>query len=183
MLIREMHLGFDPTFRNASVLKPVISSAIEIETMLDLETDLNRNRKIYDLVTAIRSDMPAPQDVNAVPFDEFVAGYLLSPSRLPGATFIALDTVSGEYVGFSDLLDYGNNRLMAGLTGVRREYRGRGIASALKKYGCWFARAHGYNGITTFNAADNTAIAAVNKTFGFIEMFSWLHYEKLVSDE
>ncbi len=94
----------------------------------------------------------------------------------------AVNTDSGEYVGFSDLFDDGKNGMMAGLTGVRREYRNRGIATALKLSGFRYASANGFKSITTFNSAENAAIAAVNKHLGFIEKFTWLHFEKHVSE-
>jgi RimJ/RimL family protein N-acetyltransferase len=182
MSITELYLHIESACADQPVPKPKSDSGIEIATMLSLEADPNRNRKLYDLVMAIRNDIPTPQPTTPVTFNEFVTGFVLSPSRLPEATFVAVDGANNEYVGISDLFNDGNNGLMAGVTGVRREYRKRGIASALKELGFRYARSHGFNGITTFNTAENAAIAAVNKHLGFIEKFTWLHFEKQVSN-
>jgi RimJ/RimL family protein N-acetyltransferase len=182
MSITELHLRLESACADQPVPKPISDNGIEIATMQSLEADPNRNRKLYDLVMAIRNDIPTPQPMTPITFTEFVTGFVLSPSRLPEATFVAVDGYTSEYVGISDLFNDGNNGLLAGLTGVRREYRKRGIASALKEFGFKFARSHGFNSITTFNAAENTAIAAVNKHLGFTERFTWLHFEKQVSN-
>lgn len=186
MSIVEQHLQLKATHINDL---PIPESILEhgevtivIKTMLDLEKDPNRDRKIYELVTELRADIPAPQPITTVPFSEFVDGFIKAPSRQEDATFIALNMKTREYVGTSDLFIDGNSGLIAGLTGVRREYRRRGIALALKQHGIKYARDRGYNRITTFNATENAAIRAVNKRFGFVEVFTWLHYEKQVSD-
>jgi GNAT superfamily N-acetyltransferase len=183
MSIRELYLDLEPRWIDPTVPKLELENGIEIETMRSLEADPNRNRKLYDLVTTIRSDVPAPQPITAVTFTEFVTGYLSSPSRLPEATFVAVDVNNGDYVGISDLFNGGNSGMLAGLTGVRREYRKRGIANALKQFGFRYACSNGFISITSFSAAENAAIAAVNKRLGFVERYAWLHFEKHVSNE
>jgi ribosomal protein S18 acetylase RimI-like enzyme len=196
MSIKELHLNiasFQQDNRQGSVISDFSNdkymfhlcqeaTGISIGTMQSMAADVNCNRKLYQLVSEIRQDMPTPQPASAVPFEEFVAGFLSAPTRMPEATFIAVGAGNGEYVGFSDLFDDGKNGLMAGLTGVRREYRNRGIASALKQRGLHYAVRNGFDNITTFNAVENAAILAVNTRLGFKEKFTWLHFEKHVSN-
>ncbi len=87
MSIKELKLNL--TSSRARPLIPMDDiHGITIETMDSLESDPNRNRRIYTLINEIRSDMPTPQLVNAVPFDEFLTSFLLAPSRLPDAAFV-----------------------------------------------------------------------------------------------
>ncbi len=53
------------------------------------------------------------------------------------------------------------------MTGVRREYRGRGIALALKLLAIRFARSVGAQEITTSNDSLNAPMLAVNRKLGY----------------
>jgi predicted GNAT superfamily acetyltransferase len=64
------------------------------------------------------------------------------------------------------------------MTGVRREYRGRGIAMTLKLGVIDFARRNGYNMIKTWNHSDNAPMLAVNARLGFKREVGWLSMEK-----
>jgi GNAT superfamily N-acetyltransferase len=54
-----------------------------------------------------------------------------------------------------------------GLTGVERDYRGRGIALALKLLTIRYAREHGALKITTGNDARNAPMLAINRKLGY----------------
>ena len=56
--------------------------------------------------------------------------------------------------------------LETGLTGVRREYRRRGIATALKVMALQFARENGYTEIVTDNE-ENNPMFQINLQLGF----------------
>jgi len=86
---------------------------------------------------------------------------------LPGAYFIAKR--GDEYVGVSDvsLFEAMPGGLTQGFTGVKREYRRRGLATALKLHGIVYAQTHGYKIIQTFNKPQQTAIRALNEKLGF----------------
>lgn len=85
----------------------------------------------------------------------------------PESLFLAVD---GErYVGYTHL-DTGQSdrpRLRQGWTGVRPEYRRRGIATALKLLGIAYAREHGYGVIVTSPFVANTASVRMSLKLGF----------------
>jgi GNAT superfamily N-acetyltransferase len=58
-------------------------------------------------------------------------------------------------------------KLYQGVTGVLREYRRRGIATALKVKTIEYARNHGYRFIVTQNASVNAEMLALNEKLGF----------------
>jgi RimJ/RimL family protein N-acetyltransferase len=85
----------------------------------------------------------------------------------PEACFLALDGT--HWVGYT-LLDprlSREGRLEQGWTGVRAEYRRRGIATALKVLGIQYARAHGYTVIVTAPRRRNVASFRMSTRVGF----------------
>jgi mycothiol synthase len=58
--------------------------------------------------------------------------------------------------------------LVWGFTSVRPEFRGRGIATALKVRAIEMARARGMTRIQTENHQDNAAMLTVNRRLGFV---------------
>ena len=61
----------------------------------------------------------------------------------------------------------GGRRAHNAFTGVLREYRGRGLARALKVLATEEARQQGRRWISTMNNARNTAMLAINSSLGY----------------
>ena len=53
------------------------------------------------------------------------------------------------------------------MTGVKRAYRGRGIASALKRAEIAWAKREGFRTLETFNDEENAPIRALNEKHGY----------------
>jgi len=69
--------------------------------------------------------------------------------------------------------------LSQNLTGVLREYRGRGIAMALKLQTVRYAREHGYREIRTGNDARNRPMLRINEAMEFVKQPAWITFEKM----
>ena len=83
--------------------------------------------------------------------------------------------VDGEVVGWSGLASTGEDGVAENqLTGVRRAWRGRGIATALKREQAWRAREAGLRSIETTNDDANDPMRAVNARLGFEALPTWL---------
>jgi GNAT superfamily N-acetyltransferase len=133
--------------------------------------------KLYELDSACGPDEPSVDPYVPVPYEEF-AEILDNPAFLPEAWFIAKD---GErYVGFSQLMaNLGQPGVLEqGFTCVRREYRGRGIAMALKLQTVKYARAHGAREIRTGNNTLNRPMLRINEAMGFAKQPVWVLTEK-----
>jgi RimJ/RimL family protein N-acetyltransferase len=78
--------------------------------------------------------------------------------------------VEGDrWIGFATVnLVQANGNAHNEMTGVRREYRGRDIALALKLLAIRYARSIGAREITTSNDSLNAPMLAVNRKLGYI---------------
>ncbi len=64
------------------------------------------------------------------------------------------------------------------ITEVLREYRGRGIAVALKLRVIDFAARNGYDVVKTRNGSANKAMLGINHNLGFRRHVGWITFEK-----
>jgi RimJ/RimL family protein N-acetyltransferase len=135
-------------------------------------------RKLHELVQIISADMPSPAPFTPTSYEQWEAFELKNPNLLPEGYMIAKD--DSKYVGLSTVwrIDKEPRSLIQGNTGVKREYRGRGIAVALKLRVIDFARRNGYEKLKTWNASDNAAMLAVNTKLGFKREVGWITLEK-----
>lgn len=159
--------GFDPG-PFASADERVAKQGIAVTTLADeLARDPLVVRPLYEL--ANRGDLGAPSldPLTPIPFEEWLKGEIDDPQLLPDAYFLARD---GErLVGLSSLLRLAGqpDALDTGYTCVDPDYRGRGIAMALKLRAIAYARAHGYREIRTDNHSLNRPMLRINEALGF----------------
>jgi RimJ/RimL family protein N-acetyltransferase len=73
--------------------------------------------------------------------------------------------------------------LYQGITGPRREYRGRGLARALKLRTIEYARAQGKREIRTWNDTLNAPMLAINVKLGFVRQPAWITFEKILEPD
>jgi GNAT superfamily N-acetyltransferase len=85
----------------------------------------------------------------------------------PEATFVAV--AGDEVVGYAkfSLGNVERKSVHHDLTGVKRAWRGRGVARALKATQIGWAKNHGYEELRTRNDARNEPIRKLNKAFGY----------------
>ena len=139
--------------------------------------------KLYELTTLLSQDDPArgpfvPPAYNA----REALMWMEMKYVLPDAYCIAKRR--DEYVGVSDvsLFDAMPGGLTQGLTGVKREYRRRGLATALMLHGIDYAQSHGYRIIQSFVKPQQTAIRALHEKLGFQPLFENLMLEKCLKE-
>lgn len=160
--------SFDPA-PYAKLIERVGSEGIEIATEAELSGNPEYERKLFDLFVEVLEDVPAPDPITPPTFERFVETRKDNINRLPEAFFVAVDQDTGAYVGTSSLWKmHAADFLNTGLTGVRRAYRRKGIALALKLRAIEHARRAGERRIKTDNESSNTAMLSINEGLGFV---------------
>src|SRR5436190_9580997 len=153
----------------------VLGQGISFTTFQEeLARDPDAARKAYALHVAVSEDVPALDPYTAPPFDNW-AKWMLAHRALLDGYLLVKD--GDEFVGSSALWRHEGSEshwVNQGLTGVRREYRGRGIAMALKVRGVRFAQQYGAREIRTGNNARNQAMLRVNEALGFVRDAAWI---------
>ena len=117
----------------------------------------------------VSADVPRPEgdDFEPQPFARWHELYLEGPGAVPDAMIAALD--GSEVVGYTGLRRRGAISPIAEnlLTAVRRPWRRRGIAVALKQEQIARARAAGIEQIYTTNDETNAGMRGVNARLGY----------------
>ncbi len=152
-----------------------------IRSFQDLASDSLRYWKIFQLLEEVMSDVPYPEEHTKMSF-EYFQGDFLSPNLLPEGYLLML--AGEEYVGISNLWRFAvDSDLQQGITGVRRAYRRRGIALALKLAGIRYAQEQGKRRIRTNNEIGNQPMLALNEKLGFVRQPAWISLRKALKEE
>jgi mycothiol synthase len=122
-------------------------------------------RGMYEVDLEARPDIPGFDDVAIEPFEEWMAHHMRRPTDSPEATFIAL--AGEEVVGYAKLSLTAPAAAGHSMTGVKRAWRGRGIAGALKATEINWALANGYTELHTSNEERNAPIKRLNARLGY----------------
>src|SRR5260370_13906394 len=135
-------------------------------------------RKIHELVQLIKADMPREADFTPLSYDDWDTYSLKNPQLLPDGYILAKD--GSNFVGMSDVhrIDSEPGVLNQDDTGVIREYRGKGIATALKLKVIEFGKKYGYRTIKTWNDSVNASMLAINNKLGFKRKVGWILMKK-----
>jgi GNAT superfamily N-acetyltransferase len=116
------------------------------------------------------ADIPSVDaPVIAGPLDEFLARDVRRDGIPADALAIALDAARGEVAGWASLMYLPSSTTMAwhDMTAVGQRWRGRGVATALKRATIAWAIEHGLEILETGNDEDNAPMRAVNARLGY----------------
>jgi GNAT superfamily N-acetyltransferase len=180
----ESHLNmttFDPSPYHGLEEK-LREQGIEIKSLKELEADPERYHKLHEMENEVAQDIPSLDGITPLNFDQYMDLFINNSQSRPEAHFVAVH--HGEYIGTTGLwksdadTDFVNN-----LTGVKRSYRHRGIALALKLRGIAYARGHGSASIKTWNDSPNAAMIAINIQLGFVRKVGWITFLKEFEQE
>jgi GNAT superfamily N-acetyltransferase len=130
-------------------------------------------RGMYEVDLEIYPDIPGFQDVALEPFEDWMAHNMQRPTDSPEATFIALD--GDEVVGFAKLSLTAPTAAGHAMTAVKRAWRGRGIAGALKAAEINWALDNGYTALHTSNEERNAPIQRLNAHLGYRPRVERIH--------
>ena len=150
--VREIHGDEQP---------PPLLDGIEVVSLAD-RSDLF-DRVYHELAVEAIEDFAVTPKLE-VSFEDWEREWVTWPE----GSFIALD--GDEIVGCAGLVrDYDRpDRAQHGLTAVRRDWRGRGLAKALKRQTIVWAAENGLTELYTWTQTGNEQMRAVNERLGYV---------------
>ncbi len=159
------------------------TAGIEIKSYNELRANHpDLDQQLYDLFQIIEQDVPGDEPHQEPGFEAWREDYLINPRLDKDAFKIALH--GDEMVGLSNLwTDLASDMLYTDLTGVKREYRGKGIAVALKLAVIQWALANNYSAIKTQNEVNNVGMLSINQRLGYQKQPDWIYLKKVIQDK
>lgn len=123
---------------------------------------------LYAVAREAVPDIPGEEDDDIGTMEEWLARDMGGGGDDPRAVFVAL--AGNEVAGFAKLSlpQEASTRAYHDLTGVRRAFRGRGIAAALKRTQIAWAKENGYASLETSNEVRNEPIRRLNERHGYV---------------
>jgi GNAT superfamily N-acetyltransferase len=120
-------------------------------------------RTYHELALQAFEDMPTGLPIS-ITLEQWTREWVTWPE----GSFVAL--ADGEIVGCAGLLrdDDRRDRAENSLTAVRRDWRGRGLARALKQSVIAWAAANGIRELYTWTQTGNENMRAVNERLGYV---------------
>lgn len=160
---RNTRLGLDLTAIEAPGPSP--PEGIEIVTWADRP---DASRGMYEVAREAVPDIPGEHESDVGTFEEWLSRDMQGSADRPEATFVAF--AGDQVVGYAKLaLSSAREHVVVhDLTGVLREWRGRGIAAALKRTQIAWAKQAGFAKLETSNEVRNEPIRRLNERHGYV---------------
>ena len=114
---------------------------------------------------SVQADEDIPGSTGVQTFEQWRANEVDKPSRRPELCFIAL--AGDEVVGYAGLHVF-RELAFHGLTATRRDWRRRGVASALKRAQIAAAKQAGFERLVTESEERNEPMRRLNEKLGFV---------------
>jgi GNAT superfamily N-acetyltransferase len=123
---------------------------------------------MYEVAMEAYPDIPGEEDAEMEPFEQWLSMDMQGAGDRPEATFVAF--AGDEVVAYAKLsLSLARPTVaMHDITGVKRAWRGRGIAGALKAAEIAWAKENGYARLETQNEERNEPIRRLNQRHGYV---------------
>ena len=124
---------------------------------------------VYEVALEALPDIPGDGPLAPSTLGEFRKRDVDRPTIPPDAFILAIATDSGRVIGYANLMLVPGNPKIAwhGMTAVARDWRDRGVATALKRATIDWAVAHGLDALGTANDTINAPMRAVNLRLGY----------------
>ena len=159
---RQSRLVLDLSLIQAPAVDP--PEGVEIVSWAD-RPDLTA--ALYEVACEAYPDVPGQEEHRMDSFETWLSKDMRGESDRPDATFIAL--AAGEVAGYAKLSLSSSDPTSAqhDMTGVKRAFRERGIAGALKRAEIAWAKQAGYKTLVTDNDVGNEPIRRLNERHGY----------------
>jgi GNAT superfamily N-acetyltransferase len=131
--------------------------------LVPLEGHKHYAGSMYETAVEAYADMPSTDPIE-VSFEDFHDWEVERPNLRPDLSILAV--ADGEVIGFGTIDMHGTEGFNS-LTAVRRAWRRRGVASAIKRAQIEAAKAAGIEALTTFSERRNVLMRTLNERLGY----------------
>jgi GNAT superfamily N-acetyltransferase len=184
MHVLDLRLDLAETKFEHARIDRVKARGISISTLHhERQNDPRYLEKLYELTSTLELDDPARDPFSPPSYYEREAKlWLEQPYVLQHGYFIAKH--GDDYVGITNLnrIDAVPDAISVGFTGVKREYRRQGIATALKLSAIQWAKEQDYKAICAQSQTVHSSLLKLNETLGFRQRLSYVMFEKCMRE-
>jgi GNAT superfamily N-acetyltransferase len=161
----ELDVNTFNTEKYGNSIKLVTNKGIRFVTLADLDGE-EPQQKLYKLCVETSKDNPG-QYGGLPPFDQWRKEFFPEASSRRDWVFIAIE--GDRFVGLTQLFHTEKAGVVyTNYTGVRKEYRGLGIAKALKLISILAAKEEGVHTMTTDSEENNAPMQHINRSLGYL---------------
>ena len=175
----------DPSEFNLQPFQPAIerlqSDGLRIATLAELGMSPENRYRLWEIEHVTDLDIPGLDPDQLPSWEDAKRSWYQASWFNPAAEFIALD--GDRFVGLSGVAEMAPGTWSILHTCTLREYRGRGIATALKALATNFAKQKGSRLLKTNNHSGNAPMLSINRRFGFKPLPGWLEYTKFAGGQ
>lgn len=119
----------------------------------------------YEVAAKAIPDIPMPEPLVAPTKQSWLASEIHAASVRLDGSFVAV--ADGRVIGYAGIAQTGDASAENLLTAVARDWRGRGVAGALKRTQIQWAKKAGFEHVVTYNAKNNESMRKVNANLGY----------------
>ncbi|MFZ5817648.1 MAG: GNAT family N-acetyltransferase [Bacillota bacterium] len=156
--------GFDAT-PFLGPLERARAEGFRIISLAELPAADETYQELYAFYLETGRDVPGQEQMPEIPYDLFEKAMIQHPRFEPAAIFVALD--GDRWAAIAHMFRRQDGSYYHQYTGVRREYRGRGLSTAVKAAALQWAMATGVPALVTHNHSANQRMLAVNRKMGY----------------
>lgn len=159
-----------------------VSQGVVIKSLAEFKDKEAIGKQFFDCFNLVRQDVPRSEPATRLSWTFFKKNVLDAPDFYPEGTFLAF--YKDEMIGLSQLWKgESSTDLYTGLTAVKREHRGKGVATALKLNALRHAKNTNAGNIYTDNETNNIEMIAINEKLGFKRLPAMLSMLKTFKEE
>lgn len=156
---------------------PEFDSGLSFTTLAE-EKSANPNwlPELHQLYSELGHDVPSTDAYTPISLEEFQKR-AENPLVIDEAYFLIKDGSAFSGVSYVHRVEGQPTHLIQEFTGVRKPYRRRGLALALKYNVLGYAIANGFEKVRTWNDTTNQGMIAINDRLGFVKKPAWIKFE------
>lgn len=173
---RSLH-DFDPTPFRQSVTDAE-ATGIRFGSFADYPQTDEWLMKLFDHFWELQKDIPGYEEQEKPPLELVKKAVFETPHWDPAGVILAID--GEKWAAWAHVQRQNSGELYNNFTAVSREYRGRGLALAVKIKSMEYAKGQGAEYIRTNNHATNERMLAVNRKLGYQTEPGVYHIEKII---